>query len=64
MTDYYDRCDGCEHAFKPKALTKTQVENRKYCVCRCHWGDDISMGITDEQALSLLQKEEVKKANE
>ncbi len=50
--------------FKPKKLTKTQVENRKLCGCSCHWsassggwGDKAKgYGITDEEALELAKE--------
>jgi len=49
--------------FKPKRLTKKDIESRKWCGCQCHWayssggwGDRAKgLGITDEEALEIAK---------
>lgn len=61
MTKYYDRCYACSgHVFKPKRLTKKQLENRQYCICMCHWNKDYSLGITYDEAKQINLKEKNK----
>lgn len=54
MADYYNTCYPCRHVFKPKRLTKQQLERREFCICMCHWKERFACGITFEDAKQLL----------
>ena len=50
--------------FKPKRLTKKDIESRKWCNCQCHWAESSGgwgtlskgLGITDEEAIKIANK--------